>query len=179
MQPLTNDVLELVLNNTWRPTLSVTGAEGLPDRVNAGNVLRPFTEIKISFRLPPLVEGAVAAQTVKKIFETDVPYGASSTFTIMSQETGWSAPETAIWLETAMQEASHEYFGRDSMYMGTGGTIPFMNMLGTKYPGVQFLVTGLLGPKSNAHGPNEFLHIETGKRLTACVAHVLQRHSEI
>ena len=178
MLPVTDDNLELVLNNTWRPTLSVTGAEGLPDRLNAGNVLRPFTEIKISFRLPPLVEGDIAAAKVKEIFETDVPYGASSTFTVMSKETGWSAPETAPWLETAMQEASSEYFNADSMYMGTGGTIPFMNMLGTKYAGVQFLVTGLLGPKSNAHGPNEFLHIATGKKLTACVAHVIQRHSE-
>ncbi len=178
MLPVTDDNLELVLNNTWRPTLSVTGAEGLPDRLNAGNVLRPFTEIKISFRLPPLVEGHIAAAKVKEVFETNVPYGATSKFTVMSKETGWSAPETAPWLETAMQEASIEYFNADSMYMGTGGTIPFMNMLGTKYAGVQFLVTGLLGPKSNAHGPNEFLHIATGKKLTACVAHVLQRHSE-
>ena len=178
MLPVSDDNLELVLNNTWRPTLSVTGAEGLPDRLNAGNVLRPFTEIKISFRLPPLVEGHIAAAKVKEVFETNVPYGATSKFTVMSKETGWSAPETAPWLETAMQEASIEYFNADSMYMGTGGTIPFMNMLGTKYAGVQFLVTGLLGPKSNAHGPNEFLHIATGKKLTACVAHVLQRHSE-
>ena len=178
MQPVTDNNLELVLNNTWRPTLSVTGAEGLPDRLNAGNVLRPFTEIKISFRLPPLVEGHIAAAKVKEIFETNVPYNATAKFTVMSKETGWSAPETAPWLETAMQEASTEYFKADSMYMGTGGTIPFMNMLGTKYAGVQFLVTGLLGPKSNAHGPNEFLHIATGKKLTACVAHVLQRHSE-
>ncbi|MBT8142167.1 MAG: M20/M25/M40 family metallo-hydrolase [Gammaproteobacteria bacterium] len=179
MQPVSDDVLELVLNNTWRPTLSVTGAEGLPDRVNAGNVLRPFTEVKLSFRLPPLVDGPTAAKAVKKIFESDVPYNASATFTVMSQETGWSAPQTAPWLEDAMQEASLKYFERDSMYMGTGGTIPFMNMLGTKYPGVQFLVTGLLGPRSNAHGPNEFLHIETGKRLTACVAHVLEAHAKI
>ena len=178
MRPVSDDNLELVLNNTWRPTLSVTGAEGLPDRLNAGNVLRPFTEIKISFRLPPLVEGHIAAAKVKEIFESDVPYGATSTFTVMSAETGWSAPETAPWLESAMQEASVEFFNADSMYLGMGGTIPFMNMLGTKYAGVQFLVTGLLGPSSNAHGPNEFLHIATGKKLTACVAHVIQRHSE-
>jgi acetylornithine deacetylase/succinyl-diaminopimelate desuccinylase-like protein len=75
-----------------------------------------------------------------------------------------------------MQAASRTYFGREALYMGTGGSIPFMGMLGEKFPGVQFLVTGLLGPHSNAHGPNEFLHIAKGKRLTACVARVLADH---
>ena len=75
-----------------------------------------------------------------------------------------------------MQKASETYFGKPSMYMGTGGTIPFMNMLAERFPDAQYLITGLLGPKSNAHGPNEFLHIETGKRLTACVAQVLADH---
>jgi acetylornithine deacetylase/succinyl-diaminopimelate desuccinylase-like protein len=90
---------------------------------------------------------------------------------------GWNAPEVSPWLEEAMRDASRTYFGADAMYMGTGGSIPFMGMLGEKFPGVQFLVTGLLGPKSNAHGPNEFLDIATGKRLTACVAHVLAKHA--
>jgi len=80
------------------------------------------------------------------------------------------------WLETSMQKASDAFFGKPSMYMGTGGTIPFMGMLGERFPEAQFLITGLLGPKSNAHGPNEFLHIETGKRLTCCVAQVLEDH---
>ena len=57
--------------------------------------------------------------------------------------------------------------------MGTGGTIPFMKMLGERYRNVQFAVTGVLGPQSNAHGPNEFLHIDCAKRVTACIAHLL------
>jgi acetylornithine deacetylase/succinyl-diaminopimelate desuccinylase-like protein len=59
------------------------------------------------------------------------------------------------------------------MWMGEGGTIPFMAMLGQKYPQAQFLITGVLGPHSNAHGPNEFLHLGYAKKLTACVADVL------
>ena len=62
------------------------------------------------------------------------------------------------------------------MYMGEGGTIPFMGMLGEKFPGAQFMITGVLGPHSNAHGPNEFLHIPTGKRVTAAVARVIADH---
>jgi acetylornithine deacetylase/succinyl-diaminopimelate desuccinylase-like protein len=90
---------------------------------------------------------------------------------------GWNAPVVAPWLEQSMQRASAEFFGRDSMYMGTGGSIPFMGMLGEKFPSTQFLVTGLLGPHSNAHGPNEFLHIDTGRKLTCCVAQVLADHA--
>ena len=89
---------------------------------------------------------------------------------------GWNAPPVADWLDASMEKASQNFFGEKSLYMGTGGTIPFMGMLGEKFPKAQFLVTGLLGPKSNAHGPNEFLHIETGKRLTSCVAQVLEDH---
>ena len=63
------------------------------------------------------------------------------------------------------------------MYMGMGGTIPFMKMLGDRFPGVQFVVTGVLGPKSNAHGPNEFLELATGKRITACMVQVIADHA--
>ena len=51
-----------------------------------------------------------------------------------------------------------------------------MGMLGEKFPQAQFVVTGVLGPKSNAHGPNEFLHVGYAKKLTACVAYILEKH---
>ncbi len=167
---------ELLLNNTWRPALTVTGADGLPALVNAGNVLLPGTTLKLSFRLPPTCDADKAAEAVKKAFEANVPPLSNARFEVESTMGGWNAPEIAQWLEASMQQASQDYFGEPSMYMGTGGTIPFMDMLGEKFPDAQFLVTGLLGPKSNAHGPNEFLHIETGKRLTCCVAQVLEDH---
>jgi acetylornithine deacetylase/succinyl-diaminopimelate desuccinylase-like protein len=169
---------ELLLNNTWRPTLSVTGADGLPALVNAGNVQLPYNTLKLSFRLPPTCDGEVAAQAIKDVFETEPPPLCKVAFEVESTMAGWNAPAIAAWLEASMQKASQAFFGKPSMYMGTGGTIPFMGMLGEKFPDAQFLVTGLLGPSSNAHGPNEFLHIETGKRLTACVAQVLADHFE-
>lgn len=167
---------ELLLNNTWRPTLSITGAEGLPDMVNAGNVLLPFNTLKLSFRLPPTCNADEAAAAVKQILDADTPPLCKAEFEVESTMAGWDAPPVAGWLEASMQKASQAFFGKPSMYMGTGGTIPFMGMLGEKFPDAQFLITGLLGPKSNAHGPNEFLHIDTGKRLTSCVAQVLEDH---
>ena len=176
MQPMSKDPHELLLNSTWRPTLSITGAEGLPSFQNAGNVLRPYTALKLSFRLPPGVDPERAAQAVKTTLERDPPYGARAVFEVDSSMGGWNAPSSAPWLETAIQAASRATFGRDAMYMGVGGTIPFMGMLSEKFPRTQFLVTGVLGPQSNAHGPNEFLDVETGKRVTACVAHVVAAH---
>ena len=167
---------ELLLNNTWRPTLSITGADGLPSLVDAGNVQLPYNTLKLSFRLPPTCDGDVAAESIKKTLEADTPPLTKIKFEVESTMGGWNAPPVAEWLATSMNKASNAFFGKPSMYMGTGGTIPFMGMLGEKFPKAQFLVTGLLGPNSNAHGPNEFLHIETGKRLTACVAQVLEDH---
>ena len=167
---------EILLNNTWRPTLAVTGAEGMPALIDAGNVLLPFTTLKLSFRLPPNCDADDAAAAVKKALEANTPPLAKVSFEVESTMAGWNAPAVADWLEASMHRASTAFFGKPSMYMGTGGTIPFMGMLGERFPEAQFLITGLLGPKSNAHGPNEFLHIETGKRLTSCVAQVLEDH---
>jgi acetylornithine deacetylase/succinyl-diaminopimelate desuccinylase-like protein len=175
-RPVAEDPVELVLNNTWRPSLCVTGADGLPPTGSAGNTLRPWTAVKISLRLSPTADPALAARNVKKTLEADPPMGARVEFAVQSAMGGWNAPAIAPWLEASMQRASEAFFGKPALYMGTGGSIPFMGMLGEKFPGVQFLVTGVLGPNSNAHGPNEFLHIEKGKRLTGCVAQVLADH---
>lgn len=172
----TETAFDLTLANTWRPALSVTGADGLPAMVNAGNVLLPGTTLKLSFRLPPACDPQRARHALKDRLEADPPPFARVRFHVESTMGGWDAPPVADWLERSINEASHAWFGAPSMYMGTGGSIPFMGMLGEKFPDAQFLVTGLLGPKSNAHGPNEFLHIETGKRLTCCVSQVLMDH---
>ncbi|HZX24162.1 MAG TPA: M20 family metallopeptidase [Woeseiaceae bacterium] len=171
--PVTDDVAELVLNNTWRPALSVVGAHGFPEAASAGNVLRTHTTLKLSLRLPPTVDAPTAARRLKEILEADPPHGAKVAFDIEGPGSGWAAPVPAPWLARSLEAASEAFFGRPVCYRGEGGSIPFMNMLGEKYPETQFLVTGVLGPRSNAHGPNEFLHIATGKRLTACVARVL------
>ena len=160
-----------------RPMLAVTGAEGLPPPASAGNVLRPKTELVLSLRLPPTLDAERAARRVKEILEKDPPYGARVTYEYGQAATGWNAPATAGWLERAVDEASKRHYGRSAMWMGEGGTIPFMAMLGQKFPQAQFFITGVLGPHSNAHGPNEFLHIDYAKRLTACVADVLTAHA--
>jgi len=177
MQPMQADLADLVLNRTWRPFLAVTGADGLPAPASAGNVLRPKTELVLSLRLPPTVNAESTARQLKAILEADPPYGARVTFKFGHAGTGWHAPQNAPWLEKAVDESSRKHYGKPAMWMGEGGTIPFMAMLGAKYPKAQFLITGVLGPHSNAHGPNEFLHIDYAKRLTACVADVLAAHA--
>ena len=176
--PTTTDPLQALLNRTWKPTLSVTGADGFPELKNAGNVLRPYTAFKLSLRLPPLVDGNEAAAKLKTLLEDNAPYNAKVTFAADGRvgaqgATGWNAPALAPWLEDALNAASQAHFGAPCGYIGQGGTIPLMSMLQEGFPAAQMMVCGVLGPKSNAHGPNEFLHVPYGKKLTAAVAQVM------
>jgi acetylornithine deacetylase/succinyl-diaminopimelate desuccinylase-like protein len=171
--PTTTDPVEALLNRTWRPTLSVTGADGFPSLGNAGNVLRPYTAFKLSLRLPPLVDASVAVQDLKQLLEDNAPYQAKVTFEPEGAATGWNAPLEAPWFTQAMQIASQAQFGAPCGYIGQGGTIPLMNMLSKGFPKAQMMVCGVLGPKSNAHGPNEFLHVPYAQRLTVAVAEVV------
>ena len=166
----------IVLDNTWQPCLEVIGSAGLPPLAQAGNVLRPLTELALSVRLPPSVDATTAAAAIRTALEADPPYGALVQFTVKDAASGWNAPATAPWLASACNDASVAHFGQPFAATGEGGTIPFMGMLGARFPEAQFLVIGVLGPGSNAHGPNEFLHIPMAKKLTACVADILAAH---
>jgi len=171
--PTTTDPLQALLNRTWTPTLSVTGAEGFPTLENAGNVLRPYTAFKLSLRLPPLIDADQAVAEMKALLEDNAPYQARVTFESKGGATGWNAPSSTAWFESALQRASQSHFGASVGYIGQGGTIPLMNMLSQGFPTAQMMVCGVLGPKSNAHGPNEFLHVPYAKKLTASVAEVM------
>ncbi|HYD48695.1 MAG TPA: M20/M25/M40 family metallo-hydrolase [Terriglobales bacterium] len=177
-RPMAKDPAELVLNRTWRPQLEVIGAAGLPELGHCGNVLRPSTTVRLSLRLPPTADAGAASMALKRTLEADPPYGAQVKFTVDSfGSSGWKSPALAPWLEQAIAESSQALFGNEPCAMGEGGTIPFMTMLGEMFPQAQFLITGVLGPQSNAHGPNEFLELKTAERLTAAVANVLARHA--
>ena len=174
--PVTRDLSELILNRTWRPQLAVTGMDGLPPPQNAGNVMLPDTVAKLSLRLPPTLPAEKVDGALKTLLESDPPYGAEVRFETEPAMTGWDAPPLAPWLDGAVESASQAMFSAAPAYMGEGGSIPFMAMLGQKFPRTQFVVTGVLGPHSNAHGPNEFLHIPTAKRVSACVALIVAAH---
>jgi acetylornithine deacetylase/succinyl-diaminopimelate desuccinylase-like protein len=173
VRPLSTDPLELLINSTWRATLAVTGADGLPAVQSAGNVLLPEISLKLSLRLPPNCNAERAEAALRATLERDPPYGAQVHFESEGATAGWNAPPLAPWLERSMSRASAQIFAADAVHVGSGGTIPFMGMLGERFPETQFFVTGVLGPQANAHGPNEFLHIDYARRLTACVALVL------
>jgi acetylornithine deacetylase/succinyl-diaminopimelate desuccinylase-like protein len=177
MRPMAKDNVERILNRTWRATLSITGVDGIPPLASAGNVLRPKTTFKLSVRVPPTADAERAAAKLKRLLEKSPPYGAKVTFTGEKSSAGWNAPKLAPWLERSVDSASRNFFGKPACYLGEGGTIPFMHLLGRKYPRAQFLITGVLGPHSNAHGPNEFLHLPTARKVSCCVAQVVHDHS--
>ncbi|MDH5326657.1 MAG: M20/M25/M40 family metallo-hydrolase [Gammaproteobacteria bacterium] len=177
LEPVSDDPVQRLLNNTWKPTVCVVGQDGIPAVKDAGNVLRAYTRFKLSFRLPPNVTVETAKTAIEQQLSRDSPYSARVSVEFDQGGKGWDAPELAPWLQQANSEASTLFYGQDAAYTGLGASIPFMSMLGESYPEAQFLITGVLGPKSNAHGPNEFLHIPYAKKLTACVVHILDQHS--
>lgn len=178
VRPIDDDCQQLILNRTWRPALTITGAEGLPAIADAGNVLRPKTALKLSMRVPPTVCPKEASTALYKTLTENLPYGAKVTVNMEEGSKGWHAPILADWLAKAVDEASMTFFQKPAVYMGEGGTIPFMGMLGEKFPEAQFVITGVLGPRSNAHGPNECLHLDMVKKLTSCVAYILHQFVE-
>jgi acetylornithine deacetylase/succinyl-diaminopimelate desuccinylase-like protein len=177
-RPMADDLGQMVLNRTWRPQLAVIGMDGYPAPGDAGNVLLPYSTAQLSLRTPPTLDAKAAVQAIKQALEADPPHGAQVTFEGWDGQSGWHAPPLAPWLEKAVTQASQEAFGQPAAYMGEGGSIPFMGMLGEKFPATQFVITGVLGPHSNAHGPNEFLHIPTGKRVTMATARLIAAHYE-
>lgn len=177
-KPLNDDTAELILNRTWRPALSVTGVDGAPAIENAGNVTLPALSVKLSMRIPPTCDATKATTALKDILESNSPFGAHVSYHPEDAGSGWHAPELANWLADASDAASQLFFEKNTAYLGIGGTIPFMGMLSDMFPKAQFLITGVLGPKSNAHGPNEFLHIDYVKKITGCVASVIAAHYE-
>tara|TARA_B110000008_G_scaffold278801_1_gene323672 strand:+ start:1590 stop:2990 length:1401 start_codon:yes stop_codon:yes gene_type:complete len=174
--PMTKNSLDGLIGRTWKPTLSVVGSDGIPSIQNGGNVLRPYTKLKLSFRLPPTVNCNIAMNTVDKVLRKNPPNHASVSIDWDEPANGWNAPKLSKWLEDAIEEASQSFYHKPAMAMGEGGTIPFMAMLGEQFPAAQFVVTGVLGPNSNAHGPNEFIHIPFAKKLSASIAFILDRY---
>jgi acetylornithine deacetylase/succinyl-diaminopimelate desuccinylase-like protein len=176
-RPMVDDSVDQILARTWRPTLSVIGADGLPPTGRAGNVLRPRTSLKLSFRLPPTCDAERALESITQVLTDQPPHGAVVTVSGGECAAGWNAPSFAPWLRDALDDASLTAFGEASRAFGEGGSIPFMGMLGEQFPEAQFVITGVLGPGTNAHGPNEYLHLPTARRLTACLTHLLAAHA--
>ncbi|TCP57313.1 acetylornithine deacetylase/succinyl-diaminopimelate desuccinylase-like protein [Tamaricihabitans halophyticus] len=176
-RPVVADEAELVLNNSWRPTLSVIGAAGFPEPLDAGNVLRPYSTLTLSFRLPPTADASAALAAVQRALTTDVPYGAEVTLSRVEAQGGWNAPDLAPWLEATLDTVGDRVFGAPCGTIGLGGSIPFMGLLASTYPEAQFVITGALGQDSNAHVPDEWLHLDQAQRVTEAVAHILHAHA--
>jgi acetylornithine deacetylase/succinyl-diaminopimelate desuccinylase-like protein len=164
-----------LLVGTWSSSLAVVGADGFPPTSEAGSVIRPFSAVKIVLRIPPTAEARAVAAEIEERILAEPPEGASVELLDVVAENGFDAPEAAPWLAAALDEASAESFGEPAGRVGEGGSIPFLGALKARYPAAQFAVTGVLDPDSNAHGPDESLHIPTAKHLTASLARLLSR----
>src|ERR1700761_770092 len=176
-KPMTTGNAEIILAKTWEPQLAVTGMAGYPLPKDGGNVLLPYSTAKISLRLPPTADADKARAALKIALEKNPPCDADVVFDMPRGDNGWNAPPLAPWLEASLNKASEAAFGKPVAYQGEGGSIPFMAMLGERFPKTQFVVTGVLGPHSNAHGPNEFLHIAFAKKLSAAIAQIIADHA--
>ncbi|MDC7694236.1 M20/M25/M40 family metallo-hydrolase [Asticcacaulis sp. DXS10W] len=170
---VSDDAAELVLNRSWTSQLTVTGIDGLPTVAKAAAAIHPQVQMKLSLRLPPTLDAELAALALKKLLEADPPYGCSVTFDAQMISQGWEAPAMGAGLTAALNRAASDAFGGPVRYFGGGGGIPFLASLSERFPGTPFLVTGVLGPQSNAHGPNEFLHLPTARRITAVLGRLL------
>jgi acetylornithine deacetylase/succinyl-diaminopimelate desuccinylase-like protein len=177
MSAASEDLVELILNTTWRPALSVIGSDGLPESSSAPAVQRPETTLRLSLRMPPTVDAAAARAVLEKALTTDVPYGAQVTLRDFVTLNGWSAPTPSRWLATALDELTGPVFSEPYRQLGIGGGIPFMEMLGRQYPGADFVVTGAVSADSNMHVPDEWLNIKYAERVTAAIAYILDAHA--
>jgi acetylornithine deacetylase/succinyl-diaminopimelate desuccinylase-like protein len=177
VQPVSDDDVELFLNNAWRPTLSVIGASGLPEPADAGNVLRTSTSLKLSFRIPPTADPHAALAELEKALTTDVPYNAKVELGDLIAMDGWDAPALAPWLSETLNSVGDDVLGQRHQGIGIGGSVPFMTMLADRYPQAQFLVTGALGVDSNMHVPDEWLNLAFAQKVTEAIAHVLDAHA--
>jgi acetylornithine deacetylase/succinyl-diaminopimelate desuccinylase-like protein len=171
------DAAAQLLARTWRPALAYVGADGLPPTREAGNVLRPSTTLGLSFRLPPTADPGAATAAIERALRADPPSGAQVTVTPEHAAAGWAAPPFSPWLADALDRASVATWGKPFRTIGEGGSIPFMAMLGERFPAAQFVVTGVLGPGTNAHGPNEYLHVPYATALTGAVSDILGSHA--
>jgi acetylornithine deacetylase/succinyl-diaminopimelate desuccinylase-like protein len=179
MRPASEDEVELILNNSWRPTLSVLGASGLPEPADAGNVLRSATTLALGIRLPPTADAHAALAQLERALTTDVPYGAQVELSGLAAEDGWCAPAAAPWLEDALAGLDKTVFDQPPASIGIGGSVPFMGLLGRLYPRAQFVVTGALGSDSNMHVPDEWLNVGFAIQVTEAVAHILDAHARV
>lgn len=172
------DPIELLLNNTWRATVAVTGFDGYPKPADAGNVLLPETRAVVSFRIPPTIDAKEAAREIERIFKTDPPYGAKIDFKLRSAGSGWASVEPASWFDEAIEQSSKEFFGKPAARFGVGASVPIIITLADLYPKCEIMITGVEGPGANAHGPREMLHLPMAAGVTKCIARVIASHAE-
>jgi acetylornithine deacetylase/succinyl-diaminopimelate desuccinylase-like protein len=174
--PLDKNLKDTIIRNTWKPTLVITGCDGLPDTSTAGNVLRGFTELRLSIRLPPGIDSTKAGETIKAILEKDPPYNAKVEATVVNTGDGWNLNSFSEKLGNTLNIASQRFFNSDMCFFGEGGSVPFVKFFNESFPKADFAVLGVCGPTSNIHGPDENLTLDFVQKLMMCLTFLVAEY---
>ena len=154
--------------------MAITGASGLPDVAKAGNVLRPSTSARLSLRLPPNADPAKTQAAFVKLLSEDIPYNCKVDIKSGHSGQGWCMKDPEQWMKDAFQDVGTDFFdGNKPGSYGIGGSIPFLAELGKMYPETAIYALGVLGPRANAHAPNECINLDYTKRLTGALSHLI------
>lgn len=164
---------ETVQMNLWESGLEIVGLDGLPSVKDAGNVLTPRIAVKLSLRLAPSLDPHEAEKELRRVLETNPPYGATVTFTPDAAAGGWLSKPMSERTRKAATVAAEAVYGKPPKGSGVGASIPFIKMMTNAYPIADNLVIGVLEPTSHEHGPNENLNIRVTKNITEWVARFL------
>lgn len=173
VSPISTQPDELLLQNTWKPALTITGISGIPVPENAGNIIHGDVALTLSMRVPPLIDLKQAVNDLNQLLTTDIPFGCEVSLTSISAEPGWASFHTDSKIQELLSKASECHFGKPLATTGQGGSIPIVNEFEKHLPNTALVVTGALGTDSNAHAPNEFLNMNYAKKLTAVIAQVI------
>jgi acetylornithine deacetylase/succinyl-diaminopimelate desuccinylase-like protein len=173
LSPVTASIREMIELNQWRAGLEVTGLTGLSPHDRAANAMAPKLTVKLSLRLPPNVDSDAATQELKRVLETNPPYGAKVTYELLDSDDGWCSRPFSRKTNAALSVSTKEAYGTEPIRNGDPAGIPFVGMLAKEFPSADVLITGVLNPRSNIHAPNEEFHIPTAKKLTEWLARFL------
>jgi acetylornithine deacetylase/succinyl-diaminopimelate desuccinylase-like protein len=175
MDSMGNTGFQDYINRIWKPQLSITGIDGLPSCSTAGNVLLPYTQVCCSLRIPPSKNSKEAKEQIENFFsKVKVPHNAKFSYNVYKSGTGFECPSYSKSVLEVINKAGNETFDKPVLYYGEGGSIPFLNDIKNVFPKAQFIVTGVLGPESNAHGPDEMLHLGFLENLVVTMGKILR-----
>lgn len=175
VQPKYGNNDAILIQSTWKPSLTIIGIDGIPSIQNAGNVIQGSVSLRLSFRIPPGIDIDNALQSINDCFTQNIPYGCSVTWNSLEYLPGWCAPSHSVKYEKLFHDAGEQVFEEKTLACGQGASIGFIPKFEKLFPKTEIILIGVLGPQSNAHSPNEALNVLYTQKLIETIAIVLSK----